>query len=40
MLESIAVQYGVVYDHHKNKQVAKVTTAVPLSKELEEKIVR
>ncbi|MFL0083808.1 ATP synthase F1 subunit delta [Tenacibaculum maritimum] len=38
MLAPIAKQYGVIYDYHKNIQVAKVTTAVPLTKELEEKI--
>ncbi|WGH74738.1 ATP synthase F1 subunit delta [Tenacibaculum tangerinum] len=38
MLENIAKQYTVIYDSHKNMQVAKVTTAVALTKELEEKI--
>jgi F-type H+-transporting ATPase subunit delta len=38
MLESIAKQYTIIYDHSKSIEVAKVTTAVPLTKELEEKV--
>lgn len=38
MLEAIARQYSIIYDYHKSMQIAKVTTAVPLTKELEEKI--
>lgn len=38
MLQSIAKQYAIIYDFDKNLQVAKVTTAVPLTKEIEEKI--
>lgn len=38
MLESIARKYTIVYDRYKNTQVAKVTTAVALTKELEDKI--
>ncbi|WP_298997339.1 ATP synthase F1 subunit delta [uncultured Tenacibaculum sp.] len=38
MLEPIAKQYAVIYDYHKSMQVAKVTTAVALTKELEDKI--
>lgn len=38
MLESVAKQYSIIYDYHKSMQVAKVTTAVALSKELEDKI--
>ena len=38
MLESIAKQYTIIYDFLKNMQVAKVTTAVPLTKELEAEI--
>jgi len=38
MLEPIAKQYSIIYDFHKNMQVAKVTTAVALTKELEDKI--
>ncbi|WP_158840009.1 ATP synthase F1 subunit delta [Polaribacter sp. L3A8] len=38
MLHSIAKQYAIIYDFDKNMQVAKVTTAVPLTKEIEAKI--
>ncbi|MBL4606034.1 MAG: ATP synthase F1 subunit delta [Flavobacteriaceae bacterium] len=38
MLLTIAKQYSIIYDHYKRIQVAKVTTAVPLTKELETKI--
>ncbi|MFY0628821.1 MAG: ATP synthase F1 subunit delta [Flavobacteriaceae bacterium] len=38
MLLSIAKQYSIIYDHLKSIQVAKVTTAVPLTNELETKI--
>jgi F-type H+-transporting ATPase subunit delta len=38
MLEVIAKQYSIIYDYDKNIQVAKVTTAVALTKELEDKI--
>lgn len=38
MLKSIAVQFGIIYDFHKTIQVAKVTTAVPLTEELEKKV--
>ncbi|OSY88862.1 ATP synthase subunit delta [Tenacibaculum holothuriorum] len=38
MLEPIAKQYSVIYDYYKSMQVAKVTTAVPLTKELEAKV--
>ncbi len=38
MLEPIAAQYTIIYDYLKSKDVAKVTTAVPLTKELEEKV--
>ncbi|WP_369048806.1 ATP synthase F1 subunit delta [Tenacibaculum sp. UWU-22] len=38
MLLPIAKQYTIIYDHLKSIQVAKVTTAVPLNKETEEKI--
>ena len=38
MLEAIAKQYALIYDYDKRIQVAKVTTAVVLTKELEEKI--
>lgn len=38
MLQSIAKQYSVIYDYYKSMQVAKVTTAVPITKELEAKV--
>ena len=38
MLESIARQYAIIYDYHKNINVARVTTAVALTKDLEDKI--
>ncbi|MEX6626836.1 ATP synthase F1 subunit delta [Tenacibaculum pacificus] len=38
MLEAIAKQYSIIYDAYKGVQVAKVTTAVVLTKELEDKI--
>jgi F-type H+-transporting ATPase subunit delta len=38
MLEPIASQYTIIYDYLKNMYIAKVTTAVALTKELEEKV--
>ncbi|MDY7394498.1 ATP synthase F1 subunit delta [Aureibaculum sp. 2210JD6-5] len=38
ILGQIAKQYILIYDLHKGAQVAKVTTAVPLTKVLEEKV--
>jgi F-type H+-transporting ATPase subunit delta len=38
MLHSIAKQYAIIYDFDKHMQVAKVTTAVPLTEEIEAKI--
>lgn len=38
MLGSIAKQYAIIYDYLKHMQIASVTTAVPLTKEIEEKI--
>ncbi len=38
MLHSIAKQYAIIYNFDKHMQVAKVTTAVPLTKEIEVKI--
>jgi F-type H+-transporting ATPase subunit delta len=38
MLASIAKQYAIIYDFEKNLQVAKVTTAVPLTTEIEAQI--
>tara|TARA_R110002126_G_scaffold291693_1_gene455349 strand:- start:6025 stop:6582 length:558 start_codon:yes stop_codon:yes gene_type:complete len=39
MLEPIAKQYSIIYDFLKHVQVAKVTTAVPLTKAIEEKVI-
>lgn len=38
VLSQIAKQYTLIYDHHKGSQIAKVTTAVPLTKSIEEKV--
>ncbi len=38
ILELIALKYTVLFDQYKGTQVAIVTTTVPLTKELEEKI--
>jgi len=38
MLASIAKQYAIIYDFDKHMQVAKVTTAVPLTAEIEKEI--
>ena len=38
MLDSVAKQYAIVYDHLKHTQVATVTTAVPLTKEVEQQV--
>ena len=37
-LASIAKQYAIIYDFEKHLQVAKVTTAVPLTAEIEAQI--
>ena len=38
MLLSIAKQYSIIYDYSKSIQVAMVTTAIPLTTELETKV--
>lgn len=38
MLNSIAKQYAVIYDFDKHMQVAKVTTAVALTEDLEKQV--
>ena len=38
MLGVIAKQYTIIYDFYRNTQVAKVTTAVPISADIEEKV--
>lgn len=39
MLHSVAKQYAIIYDFDKHLQVAKVTTAVPLTAAIEKQIV-
>lgn len=38
MLKSIATKYAIVFDHLKHTQVAKVTTAVPLTTKIEKQV--
>ena len=38
ILDVVAKQYTYIYEHYNHFQVAKVTTAVPLTKELETKV--
>ncbi len=38
MLHSVSKQYAIVFDHLKHTQVARVTTAVPLTKEVEKQV--
>jgi len=38
ILKEIAVQYSIMYDHFKGTQVAMVTSAVPLTDDLSDKI--
>lgn len=38
LLEDIALKYNTIYDAYQNTQVAKVITAVPITKELKEKV--
>ena len=38
MLQSIAKQYALIYDFDKHVKEAKVTTAIPLTKEVEETV--
>ena len=40
MLQPIASQYTIIYDYLKNMNVAKVTTAVALTKDMEEKVLK
>lgn len=40
MLQNIASYYTIIYDHLKHMDVARVTTAVALTKDLEEKILK
>ena len=38
MLEVVAQKYTIIYDHLKSIDIAKVTTAVPLTKEIEKQV--
>ncbi|RPD93411.1 ATP synthase F1 subunit delta [Aureibaculum marinum] len=38
LLANIAKQYGIIYNYHIGTQVAKVTTAIPLTEALEKKV--
>ncbi|MCF6297846.1 MAG: ATP synthase F1 subunit delta [Flavobacteriaceae bacterium] len=38
LLPEVAKQYIFIYDKHKGNQVAKVTTAIPLTADLEKKV--
>ncbi len=38
LLEFVAKQYNIIYDQLKGIEIAQVTTAIPLTKKLEEKI--
>lgn len=38
LLDDVASAYNIMYDHLKGKEVAKVTTAVPLNDELHQKV--
>jgi F-type H+-transporting ATPase subunit delta len=38
LLEVVAKKYTIIYDHLKHIEIAKVTTAVPLTKEIEKQV--
>ncbi|WP_203256677.1 ATP synthase F1 subunit delta [Hyunsoonleella ulvae] len=38
ILPAVAEKYSVLFDEHQGKEIAQVTTAVPLTKDLEEKV--
>ena len=38
LLGSIAKQYSILYDYYKHIQVAKVTTAVPITSDIEQQV--
>ena len=38
ILDDVAKQYTIIYDHFKGTQIAKVTTAIPLTDDLKEKV--
>ncbi|MCB0471905.1 MAG: ATP synthase F1 subunit delta [Flavobacteriaceae bacterium] len=40
LLPEVAKQYIIIYDHYKGIEVAKITTAVPLTDELKNKVLQ
>jgi len=40
ILNNIALQYSILFDELNGKELAKVTTAVPMTKELESKVLK
>lgn len=38
LLEVVAKKYTIIYDHYKHIEIAKVTTAVPLTKDIEKQV--
>ncbi len=38
MLEAVAKKYTIIYDYYKNIEIAKVTTAVPLTAAIEKQV--
>ncbi len=40
LLETVAFKYTVIYDHLKHIDIAKVTTAVPLTKDIEKQVMK
>ena len=38
ILNQVAIKYSVLFDEHNGKELAEVTTAVPLTKDLETKV--
>ncbi len=38
ILNEVAIQYSILFDAYNGKEVAKVTTAIPMTKELESKV--
>ena len=39
LLDAIAIKYAIIFDHYKHTQEAKVTTAVPLTADIEKQVV-
>ena len=40
ILEAVAKQYTIIFDHLKSIDIAKVTTAVPLTKDIEKQVMK